>query len=166
MSLTTLRSAQNNAMKNALRKGGRGALNLYTVGFKQGDARGLLGYATFPWQYAGNPKNDGVVVLHSSLPGGSTTNFNREWHLFGRRLSTWLTVSVGQRARRRHTRLATGWGCTTPSREIAALAEETSSPTRRRRGALRLAARLAAIRAPAEAATRSVRAMPKCCGDW
>lgn len=63
-------------MKNALRQGGANALNIYTVGFTTGDAQGLLGYSTFPADFAGNPMDDGVVILYSSLPGGSTQNFN------------------------------------------------------------------------------------------
>lgn len=64
------------AMKNALRQGDVKTLNIYTVGFNSGNARGLLGYSTFPADYAANPIDDGVVVLYSSLPGGSMTNFS------------------------------------------------------------------------------------------
>lgn len=62
------------AMKNALRQGDVKTLNIYTVGF--GDDVGLLGYSTFPSDYASNPMDDGVVVLYSSLPGGSTEDYN------------------------------------------------------------------------------------------
>jgi len=64
------------AMKTALRRGGARDLNLYTVGFKTALPHGLLGYATFPIDYRGNPRNDGVVVLFSTLPGGSAVRFN------------------------------------------------------------------------------------------
>jgi hypothetical protein len=67
---------QQTEMKTALRVGNASALNLYSVGFKSGDAAGLLGYATFPADYASNPGDDGVVILYSTVPGGSTTNFN------------------------------------------------------------------------------------------
>ncbi|KII95893.1 hypothetical protein PLICRDRAFT_48819 [Plicaturopsis crispa FD-325 SS-3] len=64
------------AMKKKLRKGGKADLNVYTVGFVSGAGEGLLGYSTFPSDYSSNPKDDGVVMLFSSVPGGATENYN------------------------------------------------------------------------------------------
>jgi len=63
-------------MKNQLRKGGANTLNVYTVGFASDSLKGLLGYATFPWSYHNNTKDDGVVVIYSSVPGGALYPYN------------------------------------------------------------------------------------------
>ncbi|HEX8190689.1 MAG TPA: zinc metalloprotease [Pyrinomonadaceae bacterium] len=60
-------SAEERAMKTALHVGGADTLNFYVT-----NAGGnLLGWATFPFWYEGDPQMDGVVVLYSSLPGGN-----------------------------------------------------------------------------------------------
>ncbi|KAJ3506282.1 hypothetical protein NLJ89_g6960 [Agrocybe chaxingu] len=65
-----------NEMKRLYRKGGASTLNVYTVGFEVGQAAGLLGYATFPSDYASNSIDDGVVLHHGSVPGGSASPYN------------------------------------------------------------------------------------------
>ncbi|KAG6834487.1 hypothetical protein H0H93_009384, partial [Arthromyces matolae] len=69
-------SPQQTAMKRTLRKGGAGDLNVYATGHITADGEALLGYSTFPVDYAGNPKDDGVVLLGASLPGGSAVPYN------------------------------------------------------------------------------------------
>jgi len=69
-------TAQQTTMKQTLRQGGVGDLNVYTVGFTSGSGAGLLGYSTFPSQFASNPQDDGIVLLFSSLPGGSAAPYN------------------------------------------------------------------------------------------
>ena len=60
------------AMKNALHQGTADDLNVYTCN----PSGGILGYATFPSSYNSAPLKDGVVLLYSSLPGGSAVPYN------------------------------------------------------------------------------------------
>jgi hypothetical protein len=65
-------SVQEYIAKSYLRQGDAKTLNIYTAN----PGGGLLGWATYPWTYPLAPKMDGVVVLHSSLPGGSAAPYN------------------------------------------------------------------------------------------
>lgn len=59
-------------MKSALRVGTADDLNIYS----NNPSGGVLGWATFPSSYASNPLNDGIVILFSSVPGGTAAPYN------------------------------------------------------------------------------------------
>lgn len=82
---------QTNNMHRIFRKGRSTALNIFTVGFVGNINHslqlcliwclffylrfyeaGLNGYATLPVNYPFNPIEDGVVLLHATLPGGAS----------------------------------------------------------------------------------------------
>ncbi len=65
-------TAEEREAKSALHGSPERHLNFYTGGLRPG----LLGWATFPWQLEGDRDLDGVAILHSSLPGGSSVPFN------------------------------------------------------------------------------------------
>lgn len=69
---STCDTASTEAAMKGMRVGGADNLNVYTCG----PSGGLLGWATFPSSYQANAQNDGIVLLHSSLPGGSAAPYN------------------------------------------------------------------------------------------
>ncbi|KAJ3516339.1 hypothetical protein NLJ89_g1178 [Agrocybe chaxingu] len=93
-------------MKTLYRQGGAADLNIFTVGFEVGEASGLLGYATLPADYEAFPIDDGVVLAHMSLPGGSIARYN---------LGRTLTHEVGHWVGLYHT---FDGGCEAPGDEV------------------------------------------------
>jgi hypothetical protein len=65
-------SSNETAMKKALAVDPAHTLNFYTANI----GGGLLGWARFPWDYAETSYMHGVVILYSSLPGGSAAPYN------------------------------------------------------------------------------------------
>ncbi|KAK4054675.1 hypothetical protein OIO90_003487 [Microbotryomycetes sp. JL221] len=71
-------TSQNTAMKRSLRRGGVESLNIYSVGFTSISQQGLLGFAAFPQNAPSNLVEDGIVFLHTTVPGGSIgSNYNQ-----------------------------------------------------------------------------------------
>ncbi len=59
------------AMKRSLHRGGASSLNIYTL-----NPSGSVGWSTIPSNAKSNTVNDGVVLLHTALPGGSYVGYN------------------------------------------------------------------------------------------
>jgi hypothetical protein len=65
-------SAEETEMKTSLNISPENTLNMYF----SSPGGGLLGWATFPTWLSGSPEMDGVVILNSSMPGGSSAPYN------------------------------------------------------------------------------------------
>jgi hypothetical protein len=63
-------AAGERALKSATHEGDSRTLNIWSTNTS------YLGYATFPWWYAGDPELDGIIIQWGSLPGGPITNYN------------------------------------------------------------------------------------------
>jgi hypothetical protein len=101
-------SAGEASIKQQLRKGTARTLNIYTWEPKDRSSGGAtLGWATFPWSYSVSPQMDGVVLLHSTINGGSDNGYNLgdtavhevgHWaglyHTFQVRTSSWSATII------------------------------------------------------------------------
>jgi hypothetical protein len=59
-------SKEEQAAKEALHQGGANALNVYLAATQV-----IVGWATFPWNYGKRPLDDGIVVHHATIAGGT-----------------------------------------------------------------------------------------------
>ncbi len=104
------RSATEAQMKASLAVDPAHNLNVYSC--KPGD---LLGFAYFPNSFAESDTRHGVVMLHSSFPGGSATNYN---------LGDTATHEVGHYLGAYHTFQG---GCNAPGDSVADTPPEASA---------------------------------------
>ncbi|MBF5042298.1 zinc metalloprotease [Aggregicoccus sp. 17bor-14] len=65
-------SGDERQMKKALATDPAHTLNIYTTNL----SKGLLGFAYYPWSFEETNYMHGVVILYSSLPGGSAAPYN------------------------------------------------------------------------------------------
>jgi hypothetical protein len=68
----TMSSAAEREAKRALGRQQDRTLNFYSARI----GAGLLGWATFPSDLSGDPERDGVVILDTSLPGGTSAPYD------------------------------------------------------------------------------------------
>lgn len=106
-------SAKSRQMKNQLHEGGSRTLNVYTTVLNDG----LLGWATFPSNYDGAPKIDGVVIDYGTLPGGALVPYD---------LGATLTHEVGHWVGLYHTFAGNPDGCAEPGDLVADTPPEQS----------------------------------------
>lgn len=102
--------ASENPMKQALNVDPATTLNIYSCG----PSGGLLGFAYFPSSFPEDDFRHGVVVLHSSLPGGSAAPYN---------LGDTATHEVGHYVGLFHTFQG---GCSGPGDQVADTPAEAS----------------------------------------